>query len=328
MARVVERSSRRRASRSSPAPASRTSRPAPTRSSSPTATRASEVDYLVHRRRPRRRRRRARPRRRRAEARRRRQDRRRRRPEDVERRRLRDRRHHARPGARAQGPGGGHRRRRDDRRAADAPDRPRRDPRRDLHPSAGRQRRPDRGGGQGGRPRRQDRRSSSSAASEPAPSTTTATAWSSSSSTRKYGEILGAHIVGNRACDMIAELVAVKELEGGYQELAADHPSAPDDLRGDPGGRPGDRQVGHPRVEDNRRLLRARDLIDRCYAEPLDIVRSPRSAHVSRHFIRSFRAAFGETPHRYLQRRRVERAMELLREPTSASPRSASRSAS
>jgi dihydrolipoyl dehydrogenase len=37
---------------------------------------------------------------------------------------------------------------------------------------------------------------------------------------KQYGEILGAHIVGNRACDMIAELVAVKELEGGYQELA------------------------------------------------------------------------------------------------------------
>jgi dihydrolipoyl dehydrogenase len=36
----------------------------------------------------------------------------------------------------------------------------------------------------------------------------------------KYGEILGAHIVGNRACDMIAELVAAVELEGGYQELA------------------------------------------------------------------------------------------------------------
>jgi dihydrolipoamide dehydrogenase len=36
----------------------------------------------------------------------------------------------------------------------------------------------------------------------------------------KYGEVLGAHIVGNRACDMIAELVAVMELEGGYQELA------------------------------------------------------------------------------------------------------------
>ena len=35
----------------------------------------------------------------------------------------------------------------------------------------------------------------------------------------KYGEVLGAHIVGNRACDMIAELVAIKDLEGGYQEL-------------------------------------------------------------------------------------------------------------
>jgi dihydrolipoamide dehydrogenase len=45
----------------------------------------------------------------------------------------------------------------------------------------------------------------------------------------KYGEILGAHIVGNRACDMIAELVAVMEIEGGYQELARTvhpHPTA------------------------------------------------------------------------------------------------------
>ena len=36
----------------------------------------------------------------------------------------------------------------------------------------------------------------------------------------EYGEILGAHIVGNRACDMIAELVDTMALEGGYQELA------------------------------------------------------------------------------------------------------------
>ena len=36
----------------------------------------------------------------------------------------------------------------------------------------------------------------------------------------EFGEILGAHIVGNRACDMISELVNVIELEGGYQELA------------------------------------------------------------------------------------------------------------
>ena len=69
-------------------------------------------------------------------------------------------------------------------------------------------------------------------------------------------------------------------------------------------------------VEDlNRRLLRARDAMDRAYAEPLDVPAVAAVAHLSRaHFIRSFRAAFGETPHRYLQRRRVERSMFLLRE--------------
>lgn len=65
----------------------------------------------------------------------------------------------------------------------------------------------------------------------------------------------------------------------------------------------------------NRRLLRARDAMDRAYAEPLNVRVVAAVAHVSEaHFIRSFRAAFGETPHRYLQRRRVERAMFLLRE--------------
>jgi len=69
-------------------------------------------------------------------------------------------------------------------------------------------------------------------------------------------------------------------------------------------------------VEDlNRRLLRARDAMDRAYAEPLDVRAVAAVAHLSRaHFIRSFRATFGETPHRYLQRRRVERSMFLLRE--------------
>ena len=69
-------------------------------------------------------------------------------------------------------------------------------------------------------------------------------------------------------------------------------------------------------VEDlNRRLLRARDAMDRAYAEPLDVRAVAAVAHVSEaHFSRSFRAAFGETPHRYLQRRRVERSMFLLRE--------------
>jgi transcriptional regulator GlxA family with amidase domain len=65
----------------------------------------------------------------------------------------------------------------------------------------------------------------------------------------------------------------------------------------------------------NRRLLRARDAMDRAYAEPLDVPALARIACVSEaHFIRSFRATFGETPHRYLQRRRVERSMFLLRE--------------
>ena|SRR5438477_4900430 len=65
----------------------------------------------------------------------------------------------------------------------------------------------------------------------------------------------------------------------------------------------------------NRRLLRARDAMDRAYAEPLDVRTVAAVAHVSpAHFSRSFRAVFGETPHRYLQRRRVERSMFLLRE--------------
>jgi AraC-like DNA-binding protein len=67
--------------------------------------------------------------------------------------------------------------------------------------------------------------------------------------------------------------------------------------------------------EMNRRLLRARDAMDRAYAEPLDVRTVAAVAYVSpAHFIRSFRAVFGETPHRYLQRRRVERSMFLLRE--------------
>ncbi|MEO6062548.1 MAG: AraC family transcriptional regulator [Thermoflexales bacterium] len=67
--------------------------------------------------------------------------------------------------------------------------------------------------------------------------------------------------------------------------------------------------------ESNRRMLRARDAMDRAYAQPLDIAALARIACVSdAHFIRTFRATFGETPHRYLQRRRVERSMFLLRE--------------
>lgn len=61
-------------------------------------------------------------------------------------------------------------------------------------------------------------------------------------------------------------------------------------------------------------MLRARDATDRRFAEPLDIPRLAEIASVSpAHFIRRFAETFGETPHRYLQRRRIERAMALLR---------------
>jgi AraC-like DNA-binding protein len=62
-------------------------------------------------------------------------------------------------------------------------------------------------------------------------------------------------------------------------------------------------------------MLRARETTDRAFAQPLDVPALARVAHVSpAHFSRQFRATFGESPHRYLQRRRVERATELLRE--------------
>jgi AraC-like DNA-binding protein len=67
--------------------------------------------------------------------------------------------------------------------------------------------------------------------------------------------------------------------------------------------------------ERNRRMLRTRDTMDRAFAQPLDVPALARVARTSpAHFSRQFRATFGESPHRYLQRRRVERAMELLRE--------------
>jgi AraC-like DNA-binding protein len=72
--------------------------------------------------------------------------------------------------------------------------------------------------------------------------------------------------------------------------------------------------VGSAVEDSNRWMLRARDVMDRRYAEPLDVPTLAAIAHVSEaHFIRTFRATFGETPNRYLQRRRVERAMFLLR---------------
>lgn len=70
-----------------------------------------------------------------------------------------------------------------------------------------------------------------------------------------------------------------------------------------------------PSEDTNRRMLRARDEMDRRYAEPLDVPSLAAAAHLSAsQFGRVFKDTFGETPHRYLQRRRVERAMTMLRQ--------------
>ncbi|MFI9600848.1 helix-turn-helix transcriptional regulator [Streptomyces sp. NPDC052043] len=66
--------------------------------------------------------------------------------------------------------------------------------------------------------------------------------------------------------------------------------------------------------EDLVRLRRARDRMDREYAEPLDVAALARTALMSPgHFQRSFRAEYGETPYGYLMTRRIERAKALLR---------------
>jgi AraC-like DNA-binding protein len=67
-------------------------------------------------------------------------------------------------------------------------------------------------------------------------------------------------------------------------------------------------------VPPARHLLRAKDLIDARYREPLDVLALARAAHLSpAHFSREFRRAFGESPHQYLLTRRLERAAALLR---------------
>jgi AraC-like DNA-binding protein len=67
-------------------------------------------------------------------------------------------------------------------------------------------------------------------------------------------------------------------------------------------------------VPPGRHLLRAKDLIDARYREPLDVLALARAAHLSAaHFSREFRRAFGDTPHQYLLTRRLERAAALLR---------------
>lgn len=68
-------------------------------------------------------------------------------------------------------------------------------------------------------------------------------------------------------------------------------------------------------LADLAHLRRARDLMDREYARPLDVPAMARAALMSpAHFSRRFRAAYGETPYSYLMTRRIERAKALLRQ--------------
>jgi AraC-like DNA-binding protein len=68
-------------------------------------------------------------------------------------------------------------------------------------------------------------------------------------------------------------------------------------------------------IADLAHLRRARDLIDRDYAEPLNVPAMASAALMSpAHFSRRFRAAYGETPYAYLMTRRIERAQALLRQ--------------
>ncbi|MEZ4553972.1 MAG: helix-turn-helix transcriptional regulator [Dehalococcoidia bacterium] len=69
-----------------------------------------------------------------------------------------------------------------------------------------------------------------------------------------------------------------------------------------------------PDLNELRRLRRARDRMDREYAEPLDVAALARTAAMSiAHFSRRFREAYAETPYSYLMTRRIERAQALLR---------------
>ena len=75
-----------------------------------------------------------------------------------------------------------------------------------------------------------------------------------------------------------------------------------------------DRMLTGEELRTLAQLRRARDLMDRKYAEPLDVPTLAKHALMSpAHFSRRFKAAYGETPYSYLMTRRIERAMALLR---------------
>ena len=168
---------------------------------------------------------------------------------DLGRGRVGDRRPRARPGARAQGLGRGHHRRRGRCRAASRTRSYYEDiPRRHVLPAAGGELRPHRGGGARARRRRRGRESSRWAASAPPTVYGDRKGMVKIVGDARYGELLGAHIVGARATEMIAELVVAKQLEGGFEEVARTvhpHPTFSEAVME---GARADRRLGHPRL--------------------------------------------------------------------------------
>ena len=126
----------------------------------------------------------------------------------------------ARARARPQGVRRGRDRRRGRGGREDAPDLVHRHPARDVLHTERRLVRADRAAGQGRRARRRGRQGPVRRGRRGDASTATAPAWSRSSATSKYGEMLGGHIVGAKATELIQELVNAKVLEGGFPEVA------------------------------------------------------------------------------------------------------------
>src|SRR5215468_469683 len=103
-----------------------------------------------------------------------------------------------------------------------------------------------------------------------------------------------------------------RPLHAGLRSLCVRH--EPRALFGAPAARRYARLMTPEELANLAHLRRARDLMDREYARPLDVAALARAALMSTaHFSRQFRATYGETPYTYLMTRRIERAKALLR---------------
>ena len=154
----------------------------------------------------------------------------------------------ARPGARPQGLRRGHHRRRGRRRAADPPDRVHRHPARDLLHAQRRLVRADRGAGQGGRPRRRRSARSSTAPSAAGTVYGDRTGLVKIVGDKRYGELLGGHIVGSQGDRADPGARQRQRARGRLPRGRAHHPRPPDPVRGGHGSRPRRRRLADPRL--------------------------------------------------------------------------------